>query len=350
MTTNQSFSLLFSLFSKASEKSLWVLDENPPANCPAPNDNIEIISNRFDVVEHMKSLGYKAYFSDFKFHYLDSYSLNSYRNVFFRISKEKALAHFIINSARSLLQPEGQLIISGAKQEGIKGYIDRAAKCYKKLDVLKADKSHWAAVYQNDHTSTVALDDKEYSELREAVVDNQFGQDFTFTSKPGVFGWNKVDQGSKLLIESLDSLEMNSTSVNELLDLGCGYGYLSVLAAKKFNCAVTSTDNNAAAIEASLFNLKKYQIEHQVVAANCAQGINKKFELILCNPPFHTGFGVENDLTDQFLNAAKQFMNKGGAALFVVNLHIPLERKANRYFSNVHLVNETPHFKVIALR
>ena len=344
---NQSFELLFSVFPQITAKSLWVLDENPPVNCPVANDKIDVISNRVDVVEQMQQRGFNATFSDFSF---DKHINTDYQFVFFRISKEKALAHHVINSAHQLLNPDGQLIISGAKQEGIKGYIDRSSKRYLHLETFKADKAHWAARYQNTDNPNSALDDKSYPLMRDAIEETHFNQTVVFSSKPGVFGWNKIDRGSQLLIESLDKIESQLPDVKTVLDIGCGYGYLSVLAAKKLNCSVTATDNNAAAIETCRFNLQKHEIEHQVIAANCAKGIKEKFELVVCNPPFHTGFSVENDLTDQFLKAAKQRLGQHGIAIFVVNLHIPLERKAKQYFDSVNLISESPNFKVIALK
>jgi 16S rRNA (guanine1207-N2)-methyltransferase len=347
MTNNQSFELLFSVFTQVNQKSLWVLDENPPANCPTANDNIEVISNRVDVVEHMIQRGYKATFNDFKFEAINN---NEYQFVFFRISKEKALAHHIINSAHKLLKSDGQLVISGAKQEGIKGYIDRGTKRYQHLETFKADKAHWAARYQNTEHPSNSLDDKDYPLIRETIEESCFGERVVFSSKPGVFGWNKIDRGSQLLIENLDKIKNQLPAVEKILDIGCGYGYLSVLAAKKFSCSITATDNNAAAIDTCKFNLTKHGVEHQVIAANCARGIKDKFDLVLCNPPFHTGFSIENDLTDLFLKAAKERLNSGGIAIFVVNLHIPLERKAQRYFKSAELIDESPNFKVIALK
>ncbi len=344
---NQSFELLFSIFPQVTEKSLWILDENPPVNCPAANNHIEVISNRVDVVEQMQQRGFNATFSDFSF---DKLINTGYQFVFFRISKEKALAHHVINSAYQLLKSDGQLIISGAKQEGIKGYIDRSSKRYLHVETFKADKAHWAARYKNTENPSTTLDDKDYPLIRESVEETHFKETVVFSSKPGVFGWNKIDRGSQLLIESLEMIENQLPAVKTILDIGCGYGYLSVLAAKKFNCSITATDNNAAAIETCRFNLNKQGIEHQVIAASCAKGIKEKFELVVCNPPFHTGFSVENDLTDQFLKAAKQRLGHDGMAIFVVNLHIPLERKALQYFDSVNLINESPNFKVIALK
>lgn len=346
MTTQLSFELLTRQFSRVSKKSLWVLDENPPLLLPTPNTLIDIISNRYDVVESMQARGYNAQFSDFCFDTLDA---QSYQNIFFRISKEKAVAHHVMNSARKLLSKDGQLIISGAKQEGIKGYIDRGKQLYTIKETLKGDKQHWGAIFERSETIGEPLDDKQYAQLRPIEKTCNNLADFQFLSKPGVFGWNKIDAGSALLVSHLAPIYNTTPWPKTVLDIGCGYGYLSVACAKLLNSAVVACDNNAAAIQACRANLDTFDTKHQVIATNCTQQITTKFDLVICNPPFHTGFSVENDLTDQFLNGAKSRLAEGGIALFVVNLHIPLERKAKLYFKNISTLSDDKHFKIIRL-
>jgi len=346
MIKSSSFELLFSQFSGTTDKVLWVLDENPPANCPAATANIEVISNRYDVVQLMQSLGYSAHFSDFQF---QQFQASSFSRIFYRISKEKALAHHIINSAQRLLTADGLLLISGAKQEGIKGYIKRTGDLYEQLETFKADKQHWAASFKKAESLNQTLDDKEYAHLRQITASAEELNPIKFHSKPGVFGWNKIDAGSKLLISHLADVYLEREKPETLLDIGCGYGYLSVSAAKMYQCSVTATDNNAAAVNACSYNLQQHNIEHQVIATNCTAGITEQFDLVLCNPPFHTGFQVENDLTEQFLRAARQRLKLNGVAIFVVNLHIPLERKAKNIFKLIETISDDRNFKIVLL-
>ena len=347
MTDDKSFELLFDKFQLVNQRSLWIIDENPSINVPQADSNIEVISNRFDVVIQLRALGYCTHYSDFDFSEL---AQNAYQQIFYRISKEKMLAHHIINSAHSLLTDDGYLNISGAKQQGIKGYLERAGQLYTKHRVYKADKQHWAGSFKQVAHIERFLDDQNYPELRE-IPDKESSETLRFYSKPGVFGWHKVDQGSKLLIDQLAAIynDNHLGAPNNVLDLGCGYGYLGLHCATLFDCKVTACDNNAAAIKACAYNLEAHQIQNKVIATNCADGIDDTFDLVVCNPPFHSGFSVTNDLTERFIKGAAQCLTNSGLAIFVVNLHIPLERKAKPYFKHVTTISCDSHFKIVIL-
>lgn len=98
---------------------------------------------------------------------------------------------------------------------------------------------------------------------------------------------------------------------------------------------VIATDTNAAAIECCTANATQSNVNISAVADDCAHHIDSVFDLVVCNPPFHSGFGVESQLTDRFLASAAQHLTPDGQAIFVTNLHIGIEKKAADYFSIV---------------
>jgi 16S rRNA (guanine1207-N2)-methyltransferase len=171
-------------------------------------------------------------------------------------------------------------------------------------------------------------------------------------SKPGLFGWNKVDQGSAFLADVLtDFFQHLGTEPKQILDLGCGYGYLSLMASKHTNASIVATDNNAAAIAACSKNFSEFGVRGEVVAGNCADNINEKFDAVLCNPPFHQGFNTDNVLTQCFVDSSYQHLNQGGKALFVANRFVPIERCAERLFKtgNIEKIAENKRFKLLLL-
>ena len=134
-----------------------------------------------------------------------------------------------------------------------------------------------------------------------------------------------------------------------MLDLGCGYGFLSVNAHQKGVDSILATDNNAAAVIACQQNFDRLGIKGAVVADDCAANQDERFDLVLCNPPFHQGFSVEGELTDRFLARAARLTARNGMALFVTNMFIPLERKAKGVFAGVDTFADNGSFKLVRL-
>ncbi|GAA3911924.1 class I SAM-dependent methyltransferase [Litoribacillus peritrichatus] len=330
---------------------LWVLDEHPfdlhPSLLPK-HLQITFLSNRIDQVNALKKSGIECLFSDFDFSVFDR---SLFEAILYRVSKEKAVVHHIINQSASVLKEGGLLYLAGGKHEGIKTYTDKAAKylnCDKQIE--KLNKDLWLASLHNHHSDQTKLDDKNYSELTTIGTNNGL----TFISKPGVFGWNKIDQGSDLLIEQMPEFIKRQNISDDLktgrvLDLGCGYGYLLANMKPYGFSTFVGTDNNASAIAAIQATLAANDMEADIIPANCADTITDPFDAIVCNPPFHQGFSVENEMTDRFLATTRRLLVSGGAALFVVNAFIPLEEKAKKYFKRIDLLAHNKSFKVIRL-
>lgn len=326
--------------------SLWFADENNLqdfhtlkllANKP------RIVSNRWDLVQHASAEGFDAEFSDFDLRHLADHSL---ARIFYRVSKEKPLTHYLLNQAARLLQPKGELLLCGEKSQGIKTYIDKAARLFG-CDV-RARKDGFCysanlALEQMDNQAP--LDDQDYTQLR--LVSPEEG--FSFFSKPGVFGWNKIDLGSALLVDQLQQ-HLPSPSLDSLLDLGCGYGYLTLMTKELMVNRRFATDNNATALLAAEKNFSMLGLDVDVIAADAGDRVEQKVDLLLCNPPFHQGFDMDGDLTDKFLAAGKRLLKPTGQAFFVVNQFIPLERKAAALFLQVELLCQHQGFKVFRLR
>jgi 16S rRNA (guanine1207-N2)-methyltransferase len=337
--------------SDTNENQLWLMDENH-LNTVAANQTdrkIQVISNRWDVAEEAKQNGFNAEFSDFD---LSQIADNSLDAIFYRISKEKPLVHHLFNQAWRCLKPGGQIYLAGYKNEGIKTYVEKLAKIF--CDSQKAIKE--GALYtaqltkQSIYSKADCLDDQDYSNLR-LMLDNNSQE---FFSKPGLFGWNKVDLGSELLVNHLDKLPLTEIAPHNCLDLGCGYGYITLAASKNRHChsikSWTMTDNNAAAIIAAEKNIMAAGLNGKVIPDNCAISINETFDLILCNPPFHQGFNPDADLTEKFLRETKRLLSKKGIAFFVINQFVPLETKAEKYFSRIQLLHKEAGFKLISLQ
>ena len=93
------------------------------------------------------------------------------------------------------------------------------------------------------------------------------GMDLEFLTSSGVFSVRRVDRGTRLLVESMVLPEGG-----RVLDMGCGYGVVGVVAGRLVpGLEVWMTDVNERAVSLARLNVKRngvifiYQIDQTVV-------------------------------------------------------------------------------------
>ena len=88
------------------------------------------------------------------------------------------------------------------------------------------------------------------------------GSKFVFKTSSGMFSPQKIDLGTRLLVE--DSLIPES---GKILDLGCGYGVVGIVVKKIFPAAkVFMSDVNERAVKIAKENALKNKVEVEVKA------------------------------------------------------------------------------------
>lgn len=328
---------------------IWLADEQHSGymNKLRPfSHHLKVISNRFDIAEEAANQGLSSTFNDWNIRTSEAGSA-PIDQIFLRVCKEKAVTHHLIQQAFLALGEGGTLYLTGQKNEGIKGYASRTETYFShRSRLIKAGDSYCGAYTKQQEYPNGSLDTQAYDQIRE--IGEYDGQ--AIYSKPGVYGWDKIDAGSVFLAQQLQIMSDSANlATDSILDIGCGYG-LFILATQKLACARrVATDNNAGALICAQYNAKQWNLSAEVLAGDCADTVTGTFDLILCNPPFHKGFGVEGDLIERFLQAAKAHLSRCGVALFVVNSFIPIEKNAAPFFSKCITVANNKQFKVLAL-
>ncbi|WP_250462437.1 class I SAM-dependent methyltransferase [Microbulbifer litoralis] len=333
--------LLQQLLQEDPAETLWIADENSKALLAGDFRFAgDLLTNRWDIAQLARHRTREIFFSDFDL----AAAKKTYRRVLFPVSKEKAVAHHVINRAADILAPQGQLLLCGQKSSGIKTYAGKVAQYFGCAKALRKSGQEYLSINALPDTGAggTRLDDSDYAQLRPLeTLDGLY-------SKPGLFGWNKVDTGSALLAHQFgDHLPESGARV---VDLGCGYGYLGSQLAALGDFHFIATDNNAAALAACARNFAEREIRGEVTPSDAGDRLeSNSADLAICNPPFHQGFQVEGDLTDRFLENVARVLKSGGRALFVVNEFIPLGRKARAYFATVDLIARDRGFCVYRL-
>lgn len=165
-------------------------------------------------------------------------------------------------------------------------------------------------------------------------------------SDSGVFSKNRVDTGTRLLVESL-RLEPGWRKV---LDLGCGYGPIGLTVARLLpQTVVYMSDVNERAVALAQTNAALNGITNVVfrVGEGLTPFVGEQFDLIVTNPPIRTGKQVIYGMIDD----AFPRLNPGGWFVAVVATKQgakSYERKVAEVFGNMTEWEKGSGYRVIA--
>src|SRR6185437_3862578 len=111
------------------------------------------------------------------------------------------------------------------------------------------------------------------------------GRSYRVYSRPGVFSWEKLDAGSRALIES-----MEIGVRDRVLDLGCGTGIVGVVAADLARAGeVYLVDAQVDAIASAERTVRASGRSNcTVLASDSTSAVRHlRFDVVVTNPPFH---------------------------------------------------------------
>ncbi len=163
-----------------------------------------------------------------------------------------------------------------------------------------------------------------------------------FKANNKVFSPTNVDKGT---IEMLSQVEF--TSNDKVLDLGCGYGVVGILASKLIGCQnVIMSDISETAILLSKKNAQINNIENAKIIKS--DGLNNiednDFTLILSNPPYHADFSVPK----QFIEKGYKKLVLGGKLYMVTKRKDWYKNKLTSVFGGVKVIESNGYYIFIA--
>jgi 16S rRNA (guanine1207-N2)-methyltransferase len=181
--------------------------------------------------------------------------------------------------------------------------------------------------------------------VREAIAAGgpQIAPHLGLWSQPGVFSWDRLDPGTRLLLEAAPPLSGRGA------DLGCGIGVLarSVLASPSVS-SLSLIDIDGRAIAAARRNIDDPRaiFEHRDVRVPASADL----DFVVMNPPFHDAGHEDRALGQAFIAAAAARLKRGGACWMVANIALPYEAVLAACFSRVTAVTQARGYKVYEAR
>ena len=138
------------------------------------------------------------------------------------------------------------------------------------------------------------------------------GVQLTLVSDRGIFSHGRLDLGSRYLAQKMDLPESG-----DILDLGCGYGVLGLIAAQLAPGArVTLVDINERATHLAGQNAAANALNNVEVLTGDAPEVlgDRQFDVVLCNPPIRAG----KDEVFRLIADAASRLRPGGTLWLVI--------------------------------
>ena len=137
------------------------------------------------------------------------------------------------------------------------------------------------------------------------------GNRYSFYTDNGVFSKEKLDFGTRVLIENIPIQDLHGN----ILDVGCGYGVIDVILGKIVDANFLGVDVNRRALHLAEMNKKENKLLNiNFIESSCYENVNEKFDFIITNPPIRAG----KKIVYEIVMGAKDHLNENGTLFIVV--------------------------------
>lgn len=173
-----------------------------------------------------------------------------------------------------------------------------------------------------------------------------FGQDYALKSDAGVFSKEGLDDGTKLLLETIAQAPLG----DKILDLGCGVGPIGLILARLDPSRhLTMSDVNLRALELARLNAETLGVSKRVeiVTSDVYHSIDSNYDTIVSNPPIRAGKKV----TYQIYDEAPSHLVPGGRLIIVIRRKQGADSVfayLHTLFNKVEILASHKGYKVIA--
>ncbi|WP_163576932.1 class I SAM-dependent methyltransferase [Halomonas faecis] len=166
----------------------------------------------------------------------------------------------------------------------------------------------------------------------------------TLASHPGVFGHNKLDAGTRLLLEALPGALR--ADAGDVLDLGCGDGILAAWLARRGH-DVTAVDVSAFAVAATRRTLAANGLAGEAIESDVYSALGgRRFAAIVSNPPFHQERAIDYGPAARLIGEAPEHLERGGQLILVANAFLPYAERLERAFGGFEILADDRRFRV----
>jgi len=283
------------------------------------------------------------------------------------LGKNRDENRLLLARAYALLAVGGTLLVAGANEIGASRYEKDLGALFPDLQSLSKHKARVFWLYKPAGEAPAPLRDWLSLDGLSPILRGRW------LSCTGLFGWDKVDAGSELLIRHIPA-----KISGRVADLGAGWGYLSLelLAQYPAVSEIELFEADHRALLAAEANLRRADAPSSspaddeervapvtIAPAPVAEGTKprwqthwsdvtqlagpRRFDVVVTNPPFHEGKEERRDLGQDFIRAAARILRPHGLLVLVANRHLPYEATLAESFSKVERLADEGGYKVL---
>ena len=253
--------------------------------------------------------------------------------------RHRGLNELRIAEALERVASGGLIVVAGGKDEGIASLRKRIGELVPLEDHLP--KYHGIAFWFRRPADIDAAE-----KLRTAnpalLVDGRFH------TAPGMFSFDRVDLGSKLLVDNLPK-DLRGT----VADFCAGWGYVAAEVSAR-SPGISGLDLYEAdfdSLETAKGNVGKGAVAPRFFWIDLlGETVEQRYDAIVMNPPFHRSRATEPEIGAGMIRAAGKALKPGGRLFMVANRQLPYEPVLAAAFSSHAEIARDGMFKVFSAR
>ena len=260
-----------------------------------------------------------------------------------RVPRSKAQLQALLARLREWVKPGCPLLLGGMEKHLSRGQFELLEQNFGRSEFLPGVKK--ARIWR-------AYADKGLKGVSEPGLASTRlpGHSLQLVSAPNVFSRDKLDIGTRFLLENYAQLP----PAEQVADLACGNGVLGLAyLANHPNARLSFFDESFQAIESVRHNLAANfpQGEAEAHAGDGLKAIQSPcFDLILCNPPFHQQSTVSKDIALSLFKDAHRCLRPEGEFWVVANRHLGYHVTLKRLFGQCDTVSGNSKFVLLRSR
>ena len=265
---------------------------------------------------------------------------DSCTQVIMTLPKEKDLLRMQLHACAASMPFDSTLWLVGEIKAGIKSAARHLRDYFD--PVRKLDNARHCVLFSSGPGSEPAPFDIR-DNLHSWPVEHQ-GSETTLVTLPGVFAHGRLDRGTRVLLEVLETVQPEG----RVLDFACGSGVIGLcLLSTGRDIDVTLLDDSTLALESARRSLQQNAHRAELLPSDGLSEARGPFDWIISNPPFHRG--VRNDLETaaRFFREAGTFLAEKGRILVVFNQHLPYTGWLRDQFKHVETLVRRDGFNVV---